>query len=225
MADRNSQTPQVQLGAPKLAKRKWWQYLPWLKQGYEDQQAKYQEDYNYWMWKQQNEYNKPQSQVERYREAGLSTNLMYGQGGPGNAEQGPGAVRREESQGPQLGNVLGRFMDSKMKLAQIKDVESAAKLKDAQSSNLLKEISAKDSVYLDSKGLAPGAESMKHLSPRERSIYIQSQREIQKWSQDISNASSAKEQAEIMKKINQKKDALIIMQLVSGFGGVLGRFK
>lgn len=32
----------------------------------------------------QNEYNSPKNQMARFQEAGLSTNLMYGQGNPGN---------------------------------------------------------------------------------------------------------------------------------------------
>lgn len=38
-------------------------------------------------WKQQNAYNTPQAQMQRFQEAGLNPNLIYGQGTPGNAAQ------------------------------------------------------------------------------------------------------------------------------------------
>lgn len=37
------------------------------------------------MWNRQNEYNTPQAQMSRFKEAGLNPNLIYGKGNPGNA--------------------------------------------------------------------------------------------------------------------------------------------
>lgn len=42
-------------------------------------------DWNEEMWHMQNEYNSPAAQMQRFREAGLNTHLMYGQGESGNA--------------------------------------------------------------------------------------------------------------------------------------------
>lgn len=42
--------------------------------------------YNTELWKQQNEYNSPQAQMERFKAAGLNPHLIYGQGTPGNAQ-------------------------------------------------------------------------------------------------------------------------------------------
>lgn len=50
-----------------------------------------QKNWNLEMWNRQNEYNTPAQQVARFREAGLSPHLMYGQGGPGNASPVPSA--------------------------------------------------------------------------------------------------------------------------------------
>lgn len=36
-------------------------------------------------WNRQNQYNSPQQQMQRFSEAGLNPNLIYGQGNPGNA--------------------------------------------------------------------------------------------------------------------------------------------
>lgn len=37
------------------------------------------------MWNRQNQYNSPQSQMDRFTDAGLNPNLIYSQGNPGNA--------------------------------------------------------------------------------------------------------------------------------------------
>jgi len=47
------------------------------------------------MWEQQNEYNTPQAQMQRFVDAGLNPNLMYGQGNAGNASSSPMAHRAE----------------------------------------------------------------------------------------------------------------------------------
>lgn len=41
------------------------------------------------MWNLQNEYNTPSAQMERFKQAGLNPNLIYGQGNAGNAGPGP----------------------------------------------------------------------------------------------------------------------------------------
>lgn len=40
-------------------------------------------------WNLQNEYNTPQAQMERFKQAGLNPHLIYGQGTPGNAQSYP----------------------------------------------------------------------------------------------------------------------------------------
>ena len=51
--------------------------------------AQYSFNKNVEMWKMQNKYNSPKSQMARYNEAGLNPNLMYGKGTPGNAQTMP----------------------------------------------------------------------------------------------------------------------------------------
>lgn len=41
------------------------------------------------MWNRQNAYNTPAAQMQRYKDAGLNPNLIYGQGTPGNAAAAP----------------------------------------------------------------------------------------------------------------------------------------
>lgn len=47
----------------------------------------YQNDIN--MWNKQNAYNTPSAQMQRYIDAGLNPNLIYGQGSSGNASSSP----------------------------------------------------------------------------------------------------------------------------------------
>lgn len=44
---------------------------------------------NVQMWEMMNQYNHPAQQMQRFREAGLNPNLIYGQGNPGNASSPP----------------------------------------------------------------------------------------------------------------------------------------
>lgn len=49
-------------------------------------------------WNRQNEYNSPAAQMKRFKEAGLNTQLIYGQGTPGNAAATP--VQQQKSGAP-----------------------------------------------------------------------------------------------------------------------------
>lgn len=48
-----------------------------------------QNQYNIDMWKLNNEYNSPQAQMQRLKDAGLNPNLIYGQGTTGNSSSPP----------------------------------------------------------------------------------------------------------------------------------------
>ena len=58
--------------------------------------AKYQNDYNYWSWQQQNDYNSPVAQMQRFKEAGLNPNLIYKQGDNGNSSSMQGAASPQQ---------------------------------------------------------------------------------------------------------------------------------
>ncbi|MFV1885011.1 MAG: hypothetical protein ACMZ7B_11025 [Balneola sp.] len=51
--------------------------------------AEYQFSKNLEMWHLQNQYNSPAEQMQRFQNAGLNPNLIYGQGTPGNANSAP----------------------------------------------------------------------------------------------------------------------------------------
>lgn len=56
---------------------------------YNRRYAAEQHGYNMELMRYQNEYNSPSSQMQRFRDAGLNPNLMYGQGSSGNMESAP----------------------------------------------------------------------------------------------------------------------------------------
>lgn len=74
--------------------------------------AKYQNEYNYKMWQEQNAYNSPAAQMARYQEAGLNPMLIYGQGSPGNASSAPTAAGMDLKQEPTAVQTLGNAVRS-----------------------------------------------------------------------------------------------------------------
>lgn len=60
--------------------------------GLQKKLAQQQNQYNLEMWNLQNEYNSPQAQMQRFAEAGLNPNLIYGQGTSGNSSSAPQMV-------------------------------------------------------------------------------------------------------------------------------------
>lgn len=91
------------------------------------QLAEYQWNKNLEMWYLQNQYNSPASQMQRYKDAGLNPNLIYGQGSSGNATSLPkynAPTMQPVTVHPavfQIGSaldVLGKYMDYRIKSAQ-----------------------------------------------------------------------------------------------------------
>lgn len=80
------------------------------------------------MWNKQNEYNAPVAQMERFGEAGLNPNLIYGQGSSGNATTLP-KYQAPEKMSTRLKpidylQVLGAYQDTRLKEAQIDNVKA-----------------------------------------------------------------------------------------------------
>lgn len=68
----------INFGLSELSNRR---QRKWATEMYDRQ---YQDNINFWH--QQNEYNSPANQMQRYTDAGLNPNLIYGATSPGNAE-------------------------------------------------------------------------------------------------------------------------------------------
>lgn len=94
--------------------------------------AEYQWEKNLEMWHRQNEYNAPAQQMNRFREAGLNPNLIYGQGNPGNAGTLPqySAPRIDYKRTfPQnIGGIIQQFQDVNMRAAAIDNVRAQEEL-------------------------------------------------------------------------------------------------
>ena len=82
------------------------------------------------MWNRQNEYNTPSAQMERFQQAGLNPNLIYGQGTAGNATTIPHyqAPRMEFNyKSPvNLLTVMSAFQDFNLKQAQTDSLRAVA---------------------------------------------------------------------------------------------------
>lgn len=92
----------------------------------------YNEDYAMYQWHLQNQYNSPAAQMQRYKEAGLNTNLMYGQGTPGNAEA-PYKVGEYDPISPVVDKikplaVLNGVMDLGLKKARVEQAQEMANM-------------------------------------------------------------------------------------------------
>jgi len=100
-----------------------------------------QYDDNIRFWEMQNEYNSPAAQMQRYMDAGLNKNLVFGAGNPGNA----GSISTPDVQQPQFrvpdvgsfigraGGAIGSYLDYEIKAAQIDNlrVDNTIKQEDA----------------------------------------------------------------------------------------------
>lgn len=86
------------------------------------------------MWNRQNQYNTPEMQMQRLKEAGLNPNLIYGSGqaSTGNADapkQSPVATTSNalaSFNNNQAIQMLGAYQDWQVKKAQIKNIEEEA---------------------------------------------------------------------------------------------------
>lgn len=90
--------------------------------------AKYSYSQDLEMWNRQNEYNKPVNQMQRFKDAGLNPNLIYGQGSSGNAVQMPkyNAPTLSYNYRPpvDVANILQTYQDFKMRQAQTDNVKA-----------------------------------------------------------------------------------------------------
>lgn len=96
---------------------------------HEKQLAEQQNQYNLDMWRMQNEYNSPAAQMQRFKEAGLNPNLIYGQGSNGNAQSAPHMVTPRVADYSQHMAKLGELFNIeglKTQIAQRKEAEANA---------------------------------------------------------------------------------------------------
>lgn len=199
--------------APQMPKRKWWQYLPFLNQGYADEMAKYQNQYNEYWWNKKNQYDSPASQVARYQEAGLSPALMYGQGTPGNAQSMHQAeANKQYGQAPS--SVVDRFLNVKERIENIKAIKVNNRLQEEKVIDLHADNQAKDNIW-SSMNLSEG--EYDKLTPRQRSY-------LEEMNTKIHNAKSAKAKAQLNEQLSQWFVVQMIGKLIPGVGSMF-RFR
>jgi len=86
------------------------------------------------MWHTQNLYNSPKAQMQRFREAGLNPNLIYGRGNAGNAtampkqQQVTAGLRQTKVPTPQVLPMLGQYANIKNTEAQTKNTNQMTDL-------------------------------------------------------------------------------------------------
>lgn len=112
--------------------------------------AKYQNEWNEYMWNKQNEYNTPKNQMARYLDAGLNPNLIYGSGSAsaGNSTSVPTAANMhvEPLPVPNLGEAAQQLIsniradrladaDIKAKEADVRNKDSLSQYNDAKRRN------------------------------------------------------------------------------------------
>lgn len=128
--------------------------------------ARYQNQWNLDQWHRENAYNSPQAQMQRFKNAGLNPNMIYGQGTPGNAMSGKPAqgatmvptFRPAEG----IGQMLGMYQQFKVQQAQIDKLHADTQLTNSKTlteefNRTLKDIQGKsiDWNIQRSQGLFP----------------------------------------------------------------------
>lgn len=83
-------------------------------------------------WNMQNQYNAPEAQMQRFKDAGLNPNLIYGRGDAGQAAQvqSPGVIQPQFKSADFSGlNLAGQYIDMEVKQAQLDNLKKDADVK------------------------------------------------------------------------------------------------
>lgn len=89
------------------------------------------------MWNKANAYNTPQAQMQRFKDAGLNPNLIYGQGNPGNSpnvlpQYHSPSQNYEYQPSVNLPQMLSMFQDMRIKNAQVANTKAIARTNEAE---------------------------------------------------------------------------------------------
>lgn len=99
-----------------------------------------QQGWNESMWHQQNSYNTPEAQMQRYRDAGLNPNLVLGEGNVGSGSASSPAAPATQ---PRMENVMGN-LDPVGDYMRIKNASAGIENIQADTDNKRKDIELKD---------------------------------------------------------------------------------
>ena len=194
----------------------------------------YNEDYAQYQWDQENYYNSPAQQMKRYKDANLNTNLMYGQGTPGNAGQMPNVEPYQNlPENDQVFNAinpldkLSRFADIKMKMAHAKKISAETPVTITKGK--------REQGKYEAESVSPSSlsqDEIENLPPLQRKQWQEMQTSIHQTETAMQNAKNAKQQVELNKKLNilrQKEINWYISMAISGMfvggAGAISRLK
>lgn len=99
---------------------------------YQKSLAEQQNQFNIDMWKMQADYNSPQAQMERYKQAGLNPNLIYGQGSNGNMSSAPQMVTPEAPNNSEAFGSMGEGLAKLFNIENIRTIRANRKKAEAE---------------------------------------------------------------------------------------------
>lgn len=176
-------TPGYTEPAPKMPRRKWYEFLPGFRQVYEDKLARWQTDYDRWSLEDQRKYDSPKSEMQRFGDANLSPALAYTQESGG---QQPSQAKKPDDVGYiKMLDGLGSIMDLNMKAAQIRNVEA-----DTQKKLYEGKISTDEWIALSGDFASLEGAGIKNMS-------VAMKREYERVRRMAADADTAEKQAEV----------------------------
>lgn len=136
--------------------RAWNEEMYWMTEKREEQKWREQNEYYEQLWHKMNEYNSPMAQMNRFKEAGLNPNLIYGQSNTApaiaTANFGKGTLH---SYNPKIPDLSGLSMAGNSLMAYYQSRESAARTNNLEAQNeVLKQEQAKKALEVVGLGLA-----------------------------------------------------------------------
>lgn len=141
---RDSNEDGEELKPPDMPEREWYEYLPFLNQGFEDKMAKYQTEYEQYALQDQRKYDSMVSQVERLKEAGLNPNLAYSMGE--SISGGKAESFKPSSVVPGIGEIIKGVTNMAGLGAHIRNLDSITKLNITKGATEAKQQGLLDSV-------------------------------------------------------------------------------
>lgn len=99
-----------------------------------------QNEWNLAQWQRENEYNSPKAQMQRFADAGLNPNLIYGQGTNGNAghiTSAPSQPRKSADIGQMISQLLPAYMNLKLQEQQLE--KGSVEIAGMRTDNAIKE--------------------------------------------------------------------------------------
>jgi len=157
-----------------------------------------QNAYNYNLWQEQNLYNSPEQQMQRYKDAGLNPNLIYGTGttSAGNTGMAPKsetaqyqAPRQEYNYAPpNIGGAIAQYQDARMKNVQIDSVVEQTKGTELENQLKAGSIQHQLGILKAQARQAGDTASLKNIELAERKWSWANNIQIDKWATELAKS-------------------------------------